>query len=83
MSNKIQIFEKQQVRSVWDEELEKWWFSVVDIVAILTDSDFQTARKYWKVLKGRLKDEGSEMFGISEQQNKDVEGVSNTNKEYA
>jgi hypothetical protein len=62
MENKIQLFEKNNVRSVWDEEQEKWWFSIVDIVAILTDSDYQTARKYWKVLKGRLKDEGSELF---------------------
>jgi outer membrane protein TolC len=62
MENKIQSFEKYNVRSIWDEEQEKWWFSVVDIVAILTDSDYQNARKYWKVLKGRLKDEGSELF---------------------
>ncbi|MDR2205196.1 MAG: hypothetical protein LBE36_03440 [Flavobacteriaceae bacterium] len=66
MENKIQLFEKFKVRSVWDEEQEKWWFSIVDIVATLTDSDYQAARKYWKVLKGRLKDEGSELFGISE-----------------
>jgi len=62
MENKIQLFEKQQVRSIWDEKQEKWWFSVVDICAILTDSDYQTARKYWKVLKGRLKSEGCELF---------------------
>ena len=62
MENKIQLFEQRQVRSVWDEEQEKWWFSVVDIVAILTDSDYQNARKYWKVLKGRLKDEGCDLF---------------------
>jgi hypothetical protein len=61
MENKIQIFEKQQVRSIWDEEQEKWWFSIVDICAILTDSDYQTARKYWKVLKGRLATEGNEL----------------------
>ena len=54
MPNKVQIFEKQPVRAIWDEEAEKWWFAVVDIVAVLTDSDYQTARKYWKVLKGRL-----------------------------
>ena len=71
MANKIQLFEKQQVRSIWDEEQEKWWFSVVDICAILTDSDYQTARKYWKVLKGRLKEEGSRLF--------DGQMVSNTN----
>ena len=58
--NKIKLFEERQVRSVWDEKVEKWWFSVVDIIAILTDSDYQTARKYWKVLKGRLVAEGNE-----------------------
>ncbi len=66
MENKIQLFDKFNVRSVWDEKQEKWWFSVVDIVAILTDSDFQTARKYWKVLKGRLKNEGNELFRMNE-----------------
>lgn len=67
MENNIQLFDKFNIRSVWDEEQEKWWFSIVDIVAILTDNDYQAARKYWKVLKGRLKDEGSELFGNSEQ----------------
>jgi len=61
MKNKIQLFEQQQVRSIWDEEQEKWWFSAVDICAVLTDSDYQTARKYWKVLKGRLAEEGNEL----------------------
>jgi hypothetical protein len=61
MGNKVQLFEKQQVRSVWDEEQEKWWFSVIDVVAVLTDNDYQTARKYWKVLKGRLQAEGYEL----------------------
>ena len=60
MKNKIQIFENQPVRAIWDEEGEKWWFSVVDIVSVLTSSDYQTARKYWKVLKGRLATEGNE-----------------------
>ncbi len=60
MENKIQLFEKQQVRSVWDAEQEKWWLSTVDVCAVLTDSDYQTARKYWKVLKGRLVEEGNE-----------------------
>ena len=58
MANKIQLFEKQQVRSIWDEEQEKWWFSVVDIVAILTESD--NPQVYWRVLKKRLADEGNE-----------------------
>jgi hypothetical protein len=56
----VRIFEQQQVRALWDEEAEKWWFSIVDVVAVLTDSDYQTARKYWKVLKGRLTAEGNE-----------------------
>jgi len=58
--NKIKLFEEQQVRAVWDEEAEKWWFSVVDIVSVLTDCDYQRSRKYWKVLKGRLIEEGNE-----------------------
>jgi len=60
MKNKIQLFEGSKVRTLWDEETEKWWFSVVDIVAVLTTSDYQTARKYWKVLKRRLEAEGNE-----------------------
>ena len=57
----IQLFEGRRVRIVWDEEQEKYYFSVVDIVQVLTDSaDYQTARKYWKVLKGRLLKEGNE-----------------------
>ena len=59
-SNKIKIFEDKRVRYEWDEQAEKWWFSVVDICAVLTDSDYQTARKYWKVLKGRLAAEGNQ-----------------------
>jgi len=58
---KIKIFEDKSVRSEWDEQNEKWWLSVVDICAVLTDSDYQTARKYWKVLKGRIVVEGNEL----------------------
>ena len=58
--DKIKLFEEKQVRTVWDAEAEKWWFSVVDTVAVLTDADYQQARKYWKVLKGRLATEGNE-----------------------
>lgn len=57
----IQLFQDSKVRTVWDEEQEIWYFSVVDVVRILTDSaDFQTARNYWKVLKHRLLKEGNE-----------------------
>lgn len=57
--NKIQLFEEKQVRTVWDDQQEKWYFSIVDVVGILTDSP--NPRKYWSVLKTRLKKEGSEL----------------------
>ena len=57
----IQLFEQTQVRVIWNDEEEKYFFSVVDVIRILTESiDYQAARKYWKVLKGRLKKEGNE-----------------------
>ena len=59
MSNdSLQIFEDKKVRTAWDEQQEKWYFSVVDVISILTDS--ADARNYWKVLKNRLKKEGNE-----------------------
>lgn len=54
----IQLFEEKKVRTVWDDEQEKWYFSVVDVIGVLTDSD--NPRKYWSVLKTRLKKEGNE-----------------------
>ena len=60
-NDKIQLFEDKRIRSAWDEEKEEWYFSVVDVVAVLTDQpDYQAARNYWKVTKKRLKDEGNE-----------------------
>ena len=48
----IQLFEDRKVRTVWDDELQKWFFSIVDVCHVLTDSkDYQTARKYWNKLK--------------------------------
>lgn len=59
--NSIKLFGNDKIRAVWDEEQEKWYFSVVDVVAVLTESkDFQTARKYWNKLKQRLREEGFE-----------------------
>lgn len=55
----IKIFEQKQIRSHWDEEQGKWYFSIVDTIAVLTDSP--SPRKYWSVLKTRLKKEGSEL----------------------
>ena len=59
MKNEIKIFEQNNIRSVYDEQQEKWYFSVVDLIAILTESE--NPRKYWSVLKTRLKKEGSEL----------------------
>ena len=56
--NKIQLFEEKKVRAIWDDEAEKWYFSIVDAVAVLTDSVDPTA--YWRKLKQRLKEEGNE-----------------------
>ena len=58
--DKIKLFEKTQVRHEWDEENEKYWFSIVDVCAVLTESDYQTGRKYWNKLKQRLKEEGNQ-----------------------
>ncbi len=56
------LFEAHEIRRVYDEKTETWWFSVVDIVHVLIQSqDYQSARKYWKVLKGRLSKEGSQL----------------------
>ena len=56
------LFEDHEIRRVYDEETETWWFSVVDIIQVLTQQpDFQTARTYWKVLKNRLGKEGSQL----------------------
>ena len=60
MDNNIQLFEDRRIRTAWDEEKEEWFFSIVDVCAVLTDSDYQAARNYWKVLKKRLKDEGNQ-----------------------
>ena len=54
----IKLFEEKKVRTIWDEETEKWWFSVVDIIAVLTESD--NPQVYWRVLKKRLIQEGNE-----------------------
>ena len=55
----IQVFENQQIRSIWNDEKEEWFFSVVDVVQVLTDS--ADGRKYWNKLKQRLTEEGSEL----------------------
>lgn len=59
MDNEIKLFEGRQIRSAWDNEKEEWYFSIVDILGVLTESD--NPRKYWSVLKTRLKNEGNEL----------------------
>ena len=54
----VKIFGDRKIRSVWDDEAEKWYFSIVDVVAVLTESE--NPRNYWKVLKNRLKKEGNQ-----------------------
>jgi hypothetical protein len=59
--NEIKIFEDKKVRTLWDGDQEKWYFSIVDVIAVLTEqNNFQGARNYWKVLKHRLLKEGNE-----------------------
>ena len=58
MSDSIQLFENQPIRAAWDEEKEEWYFSVVDVIRVLTDSP--NPQTYWRVMKKRLKDEGNE-----------------------
>ena len=60
--NAVQLFENRKIRTAWDENKEEWYFSVVDVIGVLTDAvDYQAARNYWKVTKKRLTDEGNEL----------------------
>lgn len=56
--NRIQLFENNKIRTAWNEENETWYFSIVDVIAVLTDST--NPQTYWRVMKKRLKDEGNE-----------------------
>ena len=59
--NAVQIFEDKKIRTAWDEEQEEWYFSIVDVVSVLTEQATpRSASTYWAVLKKRLKEEGSE-----------------------
>ena len=70
MMNKVSIrfFDDREVRAIWDDELSKWWFSVLDIVAVLTDQDdYNKTRNYWKYLKAKLKKENNELVSATTQ----------------
>jgi hypothetical protein len=62
MKNKIQLFQDKKIRTHWDENKELWYFSVIDIIAVLTKSP--RPRKYWNALKIKLEDEGSQTVTI-------------------
>jgi hypothetical protein len=65
---KIKLFESQHIRSKWDDEAEKWWFSVLDVMAVLTDQpDYKKVRNYWKWLKNKLIAEGSQLVSATNQ----------------
>ena len=57
MNNAIKLFQDKKIHVKWDSDKEEWFFSIVDVIGVLTESDYQTARNYWKVLKHRLKEE--------------------------
>ena len=60
MTNTLKLFNDKKIRVELDSDKETWFFSIIDVVAVLTDNDFQGARNYWKVLKHRLKNEGNQ-----------------------
>ena len=82
MRKNIQVFEKQSIRAIWDEESEKWWFSIIDVIMVLTEqSDYQKAKNYWKWLKSKLKKEGCELVSNTNQLKKgDREVVGKTHQ---
>ena len=64
----IRFFNDREVRALWDEGNAKWWFSVLDIVAVLTDQDdYNKTRNYWKYLKAKLKKEGNQVVSATTQ----------------
>ena len=66
-NNELKLFEDKKIRTKWDDEQEKWYFSVVDVIAVLTDNDYQKSRNYWKWLKNKLIQEGSELVSDTNQ----------------
>jgi cell filamentation protein len=64
----IRFFDDREVRAIWDEEYAKWWFSVLDMLAVLTGQDYnEKTRNYWKYLKAKLKRENSEVGSATTQ----------------
>ena len=63
----INLFEGNEIRSIWDKEKEEYYFSVIDVISVLTDNDYQKSRNYWKWLKNKLILEGSEVVSNTNQ----------------
>jgi hypothetical protein len=68
VQNNVKLFDSKQIRTQWDAEAEKWWFSVLDVIAVLTDQpDYKKVRNYWKWLKNKLIAEGSQLVSATNQ----------------
>lgn len=64
----IRFFDDREVCALWDESSAKWWFSVLNIIAVLTNqNDYSKSRNYWKYLKAKLKKEGSQLVNVTTQ----------------
>ncbi len=61
------LFEGKEIRSIWDKEREEYYFSVVDVISVLTDNNYDKSRNYWKWMKTKLKEEGSELVSNTNQ----------------
>ena len=61
------LFEGSEIRSIWDSQKEDYYFSIIDVIGALTDNDYQKSRNYWKWLKSKLNDEGSELVSNTNQ----------------
>ena len=66
-NNELKLFEDKKIRTKWNDKEERWYFSVVDVIAVLTDNDYQKSRNYWKWLKNKLNEEGSELVSNTNQ----------------
>lgn len=66
-NNSLKLFEDKNIRVAWNDNEEEWYFSVVDIVSFLTDNDYQKSRNYWKWLKNKLIQEGSQLVSDTNQ----------------
>lgn len=66
-NNELKLFGDKKIRTKWNEEKEKWYFSVVDVISVLTDNDYQKSRNYWKWLKNKLNEEGSQLVSVTNQ----------------